>query len=161
MARIDSWVQGGGTELTSGSLTLLFFMSSTCHVCHEFFPLLERLHTELGSQGLNVVAAHSDIYGKPLGCAEVMPALRVAVWRGGYPSELAPAAGERWLAGCADSFRRAMRCGVAAPPSLGATLLHGVACGKAPYRTLLVARPWQAEDCERPDQDRRPHLPDC
>lgn len=51
------------SQLTDGKLTILFFYSVTCHVCHEIHPLLKILHEEYADRGLNIIAVHQTIYG--------------------------------------------------------------------------------------------------
>jgi thiol-disulfide isomerase/thioredoxin len=58
----DERVQGDA-DLRDGSVTIVFFMSATCHVCHEIAPALQTLSEKYGRRGLRVIAVHSDIYG--------------------------------------------------------------------------------------------------
>ena len=53
----------GEADLRSGAVTIVFFMSVTCEVCHEIAPELQKLFDKYQSRGLTVIAVHSDIYG--------------------------------------------------------------------------------------------------
>ena len=59
---VDEWVQGK-TKIDSGALTILFFMSQSCHICHEVAPALDALHRKLRHRGLQVVAVHATPKG--------------------------------------------------------------------------------------------------
>lgn len=50
-------------DLTDGMLTIVFFNSVTCHVCHEIHPVLRDLHDDFAHRGLNIISVHHTIYG--------------------------------------------------------------------------------------------------
>ena len=55
---VNEWIQGE-TTLDAGALTILFFMSTSCNVCHEVAPYMSMMHDVLNFRGLQVIAVHS------------------------------------------------------------------------------------------------------
>jgi hypothetical protein len=55
---VNEWIQGE-TSLDAGSLTILFYMSTSCSVCHEVAPYMSMMHSILNFRGLQVIAIHS------------------------------------------------------------------------------------------------------
>ena len=58
---VREWIQGNETTMTTGSMTLMFFISHSCHICHDVAIKFNVLYKEYRHRGLNVVAFHSSV----------------------------------------------------------------------------------------------------
>lgn len=50
---VDEWIQGETTP-DAGALTVFFFFSQSCHICHDVAPTLSKLHKKYKDRGLQV-----------------------------------------------------------------------------------------------------------
>jgi FAD-linked sulfhydryl oxidase len=64
-SNVNEWIQGNSStvSLVSGSVTVIFFMSQTCHVCHDVAPKLNKLYRTFRHRGLNLIAVHASPKG--------------------------------------------------------------------------------------------------
>jgi thiol-disulfide isomerase/thioredoxin len=62
---VNEWIQGNSSSvsLTSGASTVLFFMSQSCHVCHDVAPKLNKMYKHFRDRGLNLVVLHASPKG--------------------------------------------------------------------------------------------------
>jgi hypothetical protein len=58
------WIQGP-TNMTTGAMTLIYFMSTECTSCHEVAVKINNIYKKWRHRGLNVVALHSSPKGYP------------------------------------------------------------------------------------------------
>ena len=59
---VDEWIQGE-TTIDAGSLTLVFFFSQSCHICHDVAPNLQNLYKKMRGRGLQIIGVHSTPKG--------------------------------------------------------------------------------------------------
>ena len=56
------WIQGE-SDLTAGSMTLVYYMSQSCISCHDVAVKLNKMYKEWRHRGLNILAIHSSPKG--------------------------------------------------------------------------------------------------
>ena len=56
------WIQGS-TNMTTGAMTLIYFMAQECTSCHEVAVKINNIYKQWRHRGLNVVAIHSSPKG--------------------------------------------------------------------------------------------------
>ena len=59
---VDEWIQGE-TTLDAGALTMVFFFSQSCHICHDVAPNLNKMYKKLRGRGLQIIGVHSTPKG--------------------------------------------------------------------------------------------------
>ena len=57
-----NWIQGR-SDLTAGSMTLVYYMSQSCISCHDVAIKLNKMYKEWRHRGLNILAIHSSPKG--------------------------------------------------------------------------------------------------
>jgi len=74
---VDEWIQGE-TTLDAGALTMVFFFSQSCHICHDVAPNLNKMYKKLRGRGLQIIGVHSTPKGYKAKGAPPAPPLRSA-----------------------------------------------------------------------------------